>query len=207
MASPFSNQGNSIETNLNSANPTSNYGASVEMQVGEWNAGTAVARGLIKWDLSSIPANATIVSAILSLYVKTDLSSNTRTLRAYRVLRNWTEGNSVAEYNATWNEYTTDSAWGTAGCGNTTSDREATDIGSVSVLHNESTGTEKQISLTASKVQEWINGTLTNNGVLLQVDTETDDLWSYDTHEGTTANLRPKLVITYTVPSGFFALL
>jgi len=141
-----------------------------------------------------IPTSAVVQSAILSIYVSADYSGATRTLRAYRTLRAWVEAQ------ATWNIYSTGNNWGTAGCSNTTTDREATDIGNVSVIDTLTAGTEVQISLTPAKVQEWISGTLTNNGLLLKVDTESGDAYRYHSHEGATSNLRPKLVVTYTVP-------
>jgi len=194
MASPFSNQGSAIDTFLNSNEPTTNHYSATDIQVGEWNAGAAIARTLIKWDLSSIPADATVTSATLSIWTQSDASDNTRTIRAYRVLRTW------VETQATWNAYSTGNNWGTAGCANTSTDREATDIGSVSVAHNLAADTEVAISLTPAEVQEWISGALTNNGVLIQADTETNDLWTYDSTQGGDAIRRPKLVIAYTLP-------
>jgi hypothetical protein len=198
MASPFSDQVNSVDTFIDSSTPTTNYGTGVFMGVGEVNAATEITRSLIKWDLSSIPPSATITSATLSIYIQGNLGANAndRSVYAYRVLRAWTEAG------ATWNKYDGTNDWGTAGCSNTTSDREATDIGSAAVAKSLPNGTEIQISLTPSKVQEWISGALTNNGILLKDDVEVDEEYNYHTHEGATANLRPKLVINYIVPGG-----
>lgn len=193
MASPFSDQGNSIDSYIQNTAPTTNYGTSILLLTGE---ASNINRFLIKWDLSSIPSNAIVSSAVLSIYVNSDYSNNARTLSAYRVLRVWTEAG------VTWNKYDGSNDWGTAGCSNTTSDREATDIGNASVGANPVVGSEIAITLTASKVQEWISGSLTNNGLLLKVDTENADSMWYHSHEGTTANLRPKLVITYTLGGG-----
>jgi hypothetical protein len=120
---------------------------------------------------------------------------------AFREKRAWTESG------ATWNKYDGANAWGTAGSGNTTSDIEASDIGNVSVTDALPDGTEVKITLTPSKVQEWVSGVFANNGLLLKVDTEDSDAYLYASHENATANLRPKLVIEYTTPGGFFALL
>lgn len=194
MASPFTDQANSIETFIRSASPTTNFGSGTTFQVGT-DAISLLNRSLIKWDLSSIPAGSVVISATLSIYVSFDNSDNTRTMRAYRVKRAWVEGQ------ATWNIYSTGNNWGTAGCANTTTDREATDIGNVSVLSNLAVNAEVQISLTPSKVQEWISGALNNYGMLLKVDTETaQDQYIYYAHEHATAGTKPKLVITYTTP-------
>ena len=183
------------DTYINSSTPNTNNNSTI-LIVGEGNTSVDVARTLIKFDLSSIPANAVIQDATLSLWFSTDISSNARTMRAYRVLRNWVEAQ------ATWNIYSTGNNWGTAGCANTTTDREATDIGSVSVSASETPDTEKQISLTASKVQEWVSGTTANYGLLIQMDTESNDAYAFHSSGGATAGYRPKLVINYTVPVG-----
>jgi hypothetical protein len=199
MASPFTNQTNSIDARMFAGNADSPQGTLTVIGVGDTGG---VYRSVIKWDLSSIPANAVVTSATLSIYTVEDYSDNTRTMRAYRVLRAWVESE------VTWNSYSTGNAWATAGCGNTTSDREATDIGSVSVASNLAGGSEVSISLTPSRVQEWISGALANNGILLKIDTESNDFYNYGSHENGTAGIRPKLVIEYTLGGGaFFALL
>lgn len=185
----FTDQGSSVDTFMSSAEATTNYGTTAVFAAG--NDGVRSQRTLIKWDLSSIPGNAIVSSATLSIFVAVDASNNARTLRAYRVLRAWTEDG------ATWNKYDGSSDWGTAGCANTSTDREATDIGTASIDASPPVGTEYQISLTASKVQEWISGALTNNGLLLQADTENADSIQYDSAESLTALEKPKLVITY----------
>jgi len=45
----FSNQANSIETDLDAGNPTTNTGSATTIAIGESGG---VFRGLIKWDLS-----------------------------------------------------------------------------------------------------------------------------------------------------------
>lgn len=163
------------------------------LPVGEPNSvSNDILRSLVKFDLSSIPANATITSASLILTVTSDLSSNARTLSAYRVLRNWASG-------ANWNTYNSTNNWGTAGCGNTTTDREATDIGTATQPASPSAGSTVTISLTASKIQEWYSGALANYGLLLKVDTEVDDAIYYESGNSTN---KPILRIDYTVPGG-----
>ena len=128
------------------------------MWVGESNNATnKVARSLIKFDLSSIPSNATITSATLSLWTDADFSDNDRTIRVYRLKVPFNETQ------ATWNEFETGVSWQSAGASGT-NDRESTDIGSVLIAANEAIDVEKQISLSTNKIQEMINGTFTNTG-------------------------------------------
>lgn len=184
-------------TRIEDVNPTTNYNANAYIQVGEWNGGSAKDRALVKFDLSSIPSDATITSATLRLYDEAqNYSSNTRTMSVYRVLRAW-----VANQ-ATWNVYSTGNSWGTAGCSNTTTDRENSAIGSVSAPATEVLG-YTDITLTASAIQGMITGGgFTNNGFLIQMATETDDMHQYS--DETVSNQQPLLVVDYDVPLGGF---
>lgn len=195
----FSNQGSSVETWIRDNQATTNFGSSDQVQIGKDSTGVQINRPLIKWDLSSIPANITVTSAILSLWTKTDLSTVSGDWKAYRVKRAWTEGG------ATWNKYDGSSDWSTAGCGNTTDDRESTELGSVTVASGYGVDTEVQITLSAALVQGWITGSFTNNGILLKTDSEANDQWVIHSHEAATAGLKPKLVINYDYVGGFFA--
>lgn len=184
-----------------SGTATTNYGDSPAIDFGEDNtASNFIARSLIQFDLSSIPAGSTINTATLTLTLSsagTFRSSNNRTARIYRMLRSW------VELESTWNIAATSVNWGTAGADNTTSDREATDIGSATFNTSDSANTEKSFTLTASEIQEMITGGgFTNNGFMVKVDTETNDRYFVHSCEASTASYRPKLVIDYTPPAG-----
>lgn len=196
----FTSQAASANTFIRVTAATTNYSGLDQIQVGEANDDPSgqVNRSLIKWDLSSIPATATVSSATLSLWLRSDYSDNARTWRVFRVKRNWVEAE------ATWNVYSSGNSWGTAGCSNTTTDREASDIGSVSVGASETVTVQKDFSLTASAVQEWIAGTTANYGLLIQADTEVNDLYVVNSNSFATSGERPKLVINYTIGGGEF---
>ena len=184
------------DTWLGSSN-TVNHGTDTHLYVGEDNTQSPnYWRTLIKFDLSSIPAGSTVLSATLSLWVEGDWSSNARTFRAYRQKRAWTESG------ATWTKYDGINNWSTAG-GFSATDCEATDIGSCSFLASESAGTEKQFSLTPDAVTEWIRGTFENNGVILKADTESNDGYQFYSSSSASSSYRPKLVIEYTEGSVF----
>ncbi len=183
-----------IDTYILNALPTTNYGTDTEMGVGEANIATNyIGRSLIKFDLSSIPSNASITSATLSLWTSTDYSSTTRTIRIFRLKRAFNESQ------ATWNIASTGTNWQTAGASGT-NDRESADIGSVQILSDEPLNTEKQITLTPAMIQELIAGTFTNNGFIIVSDTELNDGFMYKTSDNVTSSQRPKLVIEYTLP-------
>lgn len=184
---------------LDSNSPTTNIN-NATLAVGEQKSVTITYRTLIKFDISSIPPGSKINSATLTIYSDgQDLSDVSRTMRVYRVLRAWDETQS------TWNVYTTGNNWGTAGCGNTTTDRESSDIGSVTHTANPSDGTAFAFTLTASSIQDMLlGGTFTNNGFLIQMDTESDDAGGFHSSSYATSGQRPKLEIDYTeAPGGY----
>lgn len=172
-------------------NPTTNYDTNVSLFVGEYNGGAQIGRALIKFDLSSL-AGKTVASATLKIYDwGSNFADNTRTIRVYRVKRAWVSNQ------ATWNQYSSGNNWGTAGCSNTTSDREATDSGSLSIDATETLNEEYAISLTVADIQAMVDGTYTNNGFLLKMDTETNDMHDLKSNEATGGTqFRPQLIVT-----------
>jgi RHS repeat-associated protein len=189
------NGANGVDTYILKSDSTANYGTSADLGIGEKNNATdSVARSLIKFDLSSLPADATVVSATLSLWTSQDLSDNDTTVNVYRLKKSFNESQ------ANWNRSASGANWQTAGASGV-NDRESTSIGSVAILNNESLNTEKQISLDPSKVQEMINGTLANNGFLLAASGELNDRFMFKSSDTSTASQRPKLVIQYTTAS------
>jgi hypothetical protein len=183
------------DTNLYDDLPDNNYSSSTSLWIGESDVAVWKSRVLINFDLSGIPEGSRISSATLSIWVLQDESSNERTLHVYRVKR----ANVISQ--ATWNSYSTGNSWTSGGCDDTTNDREGTDIGSVSVSSSLTDGTEVQITLTASKVQEMITGgSFTNNGFLLRVDVESSDAYYYYSTENANTSRRPKLYIEYNEP-------
>jgi hypothetical protein len=183
----------SSDTFIDANSPTTNFDGNTNIDVGEYNAGSERRRTLIKFDLSSIPAASVVNSATLRLYnTGTDLTDNSRTFDVYRVRRAWIAGQ------ATWNVYTTGNSWTTAGCGDTTNDREGTALGSISCVNPPSAGYQTT-TLTASSIQEMLNGgTFTNNGFVLIMQTENNDLQRFNAVE--TASNMPELIIDYTPP-------
>lgn len=184
------------DTYMYLGNKTSTNGkTSINIAIGQTTSATYDYRGLIKFDLSSIPATAVISSAVLSLYYKTGTDGVSSTMKVYRQKRAWTENG------ACWSYYTGTTAWAEEG-GFGSDDCEQTEIGSVTI--SDITYGWKNISLTASKVQEWISGALTNNGLLLKETDETTNnsykgFYSSDYTDDT--SLRPKFEVVYTVPT------
>lgn len=85
----------SADSYLYQFQPTTNFGSATQIQIYPWTP-SWTKRGIIKFDLSSIPSGATINSAKLYLHEATTFGS-TRTIGAYRATIDWAE-NAV-----TWN--------------------------------------------------------------------------------------------------------
>jgi hypothetical protein len=169
-------------------------------QIGEFKNATEKMRCVLYFDLSSIPAGSTILTSTLTLTSDGgNDAANTRTMRVYRILK----GILVTEKQyITWNRYKNGSTWTTAGCSSTTSDRESTDIGSASVAYNITNNTVVSFTITPSKIQEMITGgSFTNNGFLMQMDTENSDWHTYYDMTVGNGTKRPMLTIEYSTYS------
>lgn len=186
------------DTMIDGTDTTVNAGNAVSIDFGDDTADSRTTRSIIKFDLSSIPAGSTINSATLALVLTAAgsfRSNNNRTVRIYRLLR------AFVETEATWVKATSSVNWGTAGCSNTTSDREATDIGSTTFNTTDAQYAEKTFTLTTSAIEAMITGgAFTNNGFLIKADTENQDRYFVASCENGTASYRPKLTIDYTPP-------
>ncbi len=188
----------------NGVSPDSNYSGCQDNWIFEWqptnNYGTNTygngmgfysdtKRSLIKFDVSDVPSEAIVTSAVLRLYMSK--VSADRTVQAYQVLQPWTQMGS------TWEIYDTGSDWNSDGCDGVGTDHASALAGSLAVT----TADEDdwiEISLDASLVQGWVDGTITNNGVLLKVDNETSGEMRFQPENYSTSTLRPQLVIEYS---------
>jgi len=184
-----------IDTYIAVAYPTTNYGTDTYLWEGYYDSTEWSARSLLKFDLSSIPSGATVTNATLSLYSLTDYSSNISTYAVYRQKRAWVESE------ATWNIYSTGNNWSTAG-GFHADDCEQDAIGTREMSASESSG-DKSWDLTDSKVQEWISGSFTNNGILIKATTEANaNCYGFRSSDYDLTGYRPKLVVEYTTGGG-----
>ncbi|MBI2074608.1 MAG: DNRLRE domain-containing protein [Candidatus Levybacteria bacterium] len=190
----------SVGTGGSAGYQNTNNGAQNVFQVGLTVSGTDIERGLIKLDLSSIPSTAKVSSATLSIYATSQVASgNAQTFSVYRMLQSWVEGTgnfSTTGDGTTWLTYNGVSNWQTAG-GSGSNDRETTAIGSSAFASSETSGEFKNFSLTASAVQEWIDGTMTNNGVMIKSEETGTNRFTFAASDNATAANRPKLAISY----------
>ncbi len=168
--------------------------------------GTSVSpqRTLIKFDLTSIPKNATIVSASLRLYCLSALNGATNSaVNAYPLLRSWSEGDStsyVLNSASSWTYSSYPTTWGTPGAGNTTYDRSATSMGSNAV--GACANTLYPWNLNATVVKNWVRYPLQNYGmVLVGAESLAASNKFFASSEYASVAYRPKLVVLYDVPA------
>ena len=157
-------------------NPDDNYGSVKEISVRAKDDGDL--RGLLRFDLSDIPSNAVITSAVLYLYETSE--SSTQVTGIYRLTRAWTESE------VTWN-----TPWLTPGG----------DFAAAPVYATYIPG-QKACSITldlTGLVQGWTSGTFPNYGMLLY---STGDLKkiNYASKEANDPEQWPRLLVEYEIP-------
>lgn len=161
---------------------TYNYGASTSLSI------EGGKHSLLRFDVSAIPASATIVSASLRLAVSG--SSLHGAIDVNRVLEDWDEGTQAgASGTACWNNRKPGIAWATAGAGQPGS----SDVTSQGQIPAAALGV-MDITLATSLVQGWVASPSSNFGITFSL-TSGDDcrLASREAADGS----RPFLVVTY----------
>lgn len=167
-----------------------NYGNVSFFEVSNWESGD-LNHGVLKPDLSDLPAGCTIDSVELRLYCSSRESTNTLNLR--RLLVSW------EELESTWIIRSTGNNWNTAGATGDGTDRVATPIGAISSALGWMTLSGSAL---ISFVQDVVDGVITNHGFHLQDNMEA----YYHSHtiisaEGTDG-YRPAFIVNYTEGGG-----
>jgi hypothetical protein len=165
---------------------TKNYGACNILYIN----GSPLQRDLIRFNTSSIPSNAEIVSANL-IMTKVGGNSDGTNVSVHRVTNDWTEGTgscSGTSGTANWVKRTTSSNWSSQG-GDFVSQAEA----NVNVGGN---GTYNW-NIT-DLVGGWRNGTFSNFGLMLKFTTENvNKEMNFASAEYSTSSSRPYISVNY----------
>jgi Disaggregatase related repeat/TGF-beta propeptide len=166
----------SDDTYIDGGSPTTNRGSDNTFEVRPDNS--ADRRGLLKFDLSSMPANANVTSATLYLYERANKTGQTTFI--YRVTSNWNEST------VNW------TTWSMPGG----------DFDS-STSHFAYLPEQSNCMLTmdiTNLVRAWVNGTYNNYGLMLY-SIGPNHIISYSSKESGTAGEWPKLNIVYVIPT------
>jgi hypothetical protein len=158
-----------------SAAPTTNYGTASTLYVGSQSA-SAIGRALFLFDLSTIPAGATVQSASFQAYLtQTSSSPTTLDVELKRIDAPW------QEMAVTWNTQP-----GYTGANNVIG------VGKTPAYYSWDV---------TSLVQTWVNGT-PNRGLALMSKNESTLGWrGFASRESTSPPNPPRLVINYTLPT------
>jgi hypothetical protein len=175
----------SFDCNILSAHASTNYATAFQWFVGEDNTAVEIARALIRCpdlhNLADVLDQYDLVTFYIFARLSSKLAANSRTFRVYRLLRDWDLTT------ATWNNYSTGNAWGTAGAGNTTTDYDgAAEVAATVFNTGDAVNTVKSFSMDPTIMTQMIDGTLPDYGWIIKADTELND--AYLMHSGNAAS-------------------
>ncbi|MCC6320933.1 MAG: multicopper oxidase family protein [Phycisphaerales bacterium] len=194
-----------FEDNTSNAN-----GAGVYFHVGN-NSGGNARRGLIRFNVSSIPAGSTITAVSLALRVDDGGNSGpSETVALRRLTQDWSEGPTnpgggggsgaaAVAGDVTWTRriYNTTS-WTNAG-----GTFSGTTSASLSVSSTAGVKTWATTAQLVADVQGWLNTPSTNFGWLLLGNEATNQTARrFSSRQNATSSERPKLTVTFTPPAG-----
>ncbi|OJH38799.1 hypothetical protein BON30_21470 [Cystobacter ferrugineus] len=173
------------DTNANHGSATS-LSASGDTPAGSGNENYI----LLRWDVSSIPANATIRSASIVVTVSDKAD---QTYDFYELTRDWTESQVTWEQADSSQEWTSNGADGAG-------DRNTVSLGSIRAS---ATGTYT-VTLNAQGlevVRKWVANPSSNHGVIV-ANKDNDNRLEIRSSEYSTKSARPKLTVSWEVASG-----
>ncbi len=161
-----------------------------------------VRRGLIAFDVSSIPAGSTITSVSLTLHMSRT-TSGAQNIQMRRVLADWGEGSSGAgrgegggaastTNDATWvHRFFNTASWTTPGGDFATTVSATTSVNQIANYIWSGSGL-------VADVQAWVDGTASNFGwILLGNEVPIATAKRFDSSENTTVAFRPQLDVLY----------
>jgi YD repeat-containing protein len=146
--------------------------------------GTNTDNSLVEFELKeALPTGANVLNAQLGMYLSSASTSTPVSVSAYAATKPWT-------LSATWNSYDGTDAWSSPGG----------DFSTTNAIANPSVTTPAgwKYWYPTQIVQEWVNGTLTNDGLLLADTTQktTKDMLSFNSLDA--SSNKPFLTIAWT---------
>ena len=175
--------------------PTTNFGSS---SLNANKTATITNHFLLRFaGLSQIPSNALVSSATLGIHLRAQSGGGTGTFDFRQLLRPWVEPE------ATYNSFSTSNNWTTAGATGAGTDRNSTTLAqfvNVGTTLQFYTITDSGSGGLKDLVQDWIDGSASNNGLHSERNGAGADgrLWTWTNSESDDGN-RPFLSVTYTL--------
>jgi hypothetical protein len=181
---PTTGYSGSIDTTIREPFPNNNYGGSTTIWAdGSQSGGEYIA--MVEWDITDIPAGATILDATMNLTVS---NTSNATYPCHEILRNWSESQSD------WIEATGSIDWQTAGARGAL-DR-GTDVLCQVAAPSSTTLTVQFTAAGIAAVQGWVANPSSNHGLLLSNNSVSDGAYFRSTEYSSTSQ-RPRLNVTY----------
>jgi hypothetical protein len=180
---PTAGYAGTLDTYIWDTNPAVDYGTATSFVVDPAvGVETDQRKGLLKFDISSIPAGSTIVGVELDLYISTEGQG----WKIHRMLVDWNESST---YNSL-----------TAGVDNDDVEAATAEDNRNGITLDTIVATVRN-NMSLATVQGWVSGTYTNYGWLLEAtDLATGDGEQFASGEAATATQHPKLIIRYIAP-------
>ncbi|MFP4467307.1 MAG: DNRLRE domain-containing protein [Candidatus Goldiibacteriota bacterium] len=179
------------DTMISSDNQTTNYGLSNYMRAGYDDFGLEITRSLIKFDVSSIPSDAEVVSAKLRVVFNNVVALTADTVIVVEMF----ETDTVwEETEATWIKASDSFDWAGAG-----GDYSGEPVGVMNILNSDYTTEDSfEVELDKTVVQNWVSTPSENKGMILRNAVEDSPehnfIVIYTKNYGT-ADDRPSLIV------------
>lgn len=184
-----------------------NYGISTAILSGSsGNAGTPY-RGLIQFDVSSIPSTDTVDTGVLTLYCISETSTSDYYVGIHRGLTQWFEGDKAGAALAAGHDGSTARYRNNNGSvqwyGNTQNGSSGNDFSASYTAHTLITAPNAAYDWNGLvDIAAWVAGTATNYGWWLIGDELLNNHnKNFASSSGATSSQRPKLVVTYHTPA------
>jgi hypothetical protein len=190
-----------VDTNIRLSTPTTSYGTDPSLYVGVTNASDKVYRTMMAFNLSDIPAGATISACRLAVNVTQRTSPTAGHVRRL-CGEHWLDGDGQSEAQATWNTWTSGVPWTVAGAGSTAGCAAGGDYTTTDeVAYTPPAGTGP---FTFPDLSVLCQDALANRGGWLRLRISQDaestqsNLIRFDSSDASTATNRPKLSVTWS---------
>lgn len=198
-----------LDATIRSFNPTFNYGTDNVIYTGFDASSGGIRRGLIKFNLSSIPNGVTIISATLSLYCITEVLTTDFNVAVHRGLTTWFEGThnggapTAGQDGSTWNLRNANGsvAWA-GGVGGAAGSDWTTTATATTLITGPSTWFDWDVS---ADVDAFVNSAVVNNGWWVRgVETggSTTIKGFVSSDDSSRPDFYPKLVVVYATNLG-----
>jgi len=178
------------DTYTNAGNSTGNFSTDAILNTYTWPADTVANTTIIKWDVSAIPTDATVIDATLYLYQVSAAVDSFYDIGVHKIIN--VDPNITT---CTWNTYDGTNSWTAGADGGQGDTAAAEDTQAVNSINN-----KYKIWTVTDMVQDWVTTPSSNYGMLVN----SDDVASVDSHryfastDDVDTSVRPRLVIAYT---------